>query len=82
MNVYIARPISRQALGRTAFLGSLYDATVYEFWECKIKQQPLENKIVKIKEKECDYFRSVVFRLHMSIQAKWKKKKPSKQKDG
>jgi len=28
-----ARPISRQALGRTAFLGSLYDATTDEFCE-------------------------------------------------
>lgn len=33
MNRDSARPISRQALGRTAFLGSLYDATTDEFCE-------------------------------------------------
>ncbi|CAF0996687.1 unnamed protein product [Adineta steineri] len=33
MNRDINRPISRQALGRTAFLGSLYDATTDEFCE-------------------------------------------------
>ncbi|UJR07706.1 hypothetical protein I4U23_011991 [Adineta vaga] len=33
MNRDIGRPISRQALGRTAFLGSLYDATTDEFCE-------------------------------------------------
>jgi hypothetical protein len=33
MNRDIDRPISRQALGRTAFLGSLYDATTDEFCE-------------------------------------------------
>ena len=31
-----ARPITRQALGRTAFLGSLYDATTDEFCERNI----------------------------------------------
>lgn len=33
MSESINRPISRQALGRTAFLGSLYDATTDEFCE-------------------------------------------------
>jgi hypothetical protein len=33
MNRNVDRPISRQALGRTAFLGSLYDATTDEFCE-------------------------------------------------
>lgn len=36
MNRDIGRPISRQALGRTAFLGSLYDATRDEFCERSI----------------------------------------------
>lgn len=33
LNHDLARPISRQAVGRTAFLGSLYDATTDEFCE-------------------------------------------------
>ena len=36
MNRDIGRPISRQALGRTAFLGALYDATTDEFCERSI----------------------------------------------
>ena len=36
INHDIGRPISRQALGRTAFLGSLYDATTDEFCERSI----------------------------------------------
>ncbi|CAF2598105.1 unnamed protein product [Rotaria sp. Silwood2] len=36
MNHDIGRPISRQAFGRTAFLGSFYDATTDEFCESSI----------------------------------------------
>ena len=36
MSEKIGRPITRQALGRTAFLGSLYDATTDEFCERNI----------------------------------------------
>jgi len=41
MNRDIARPISRQALGRTAFLGSLYDATTDEFCERTIANEDI-----------------------------------------
>ncbi len=46
------------------------------------QQMPLENQIVEMKRKEYDYFRSFVFRLHMSIQTEWKEKGPRKQIDG
>lgn len=41
MNRDIGRPISRQALGRTAFLGSLYDATTDEFCERTIANEDI-----------------------------------------
>lgn len=47
MNGDIGRPISRQALGRTAFLGSLYDATTDEFCERLIANEEIPDVAIR-----------------------------------
>lgn len=43
----LARPISRQALGRTAFLGSLYDATTDEFCERSVINEEIPSVAIR-----------------------------------
>jgi hypothetical protein len=47
MTRHTTRPISRQALGRTAFLGSLYDATTDEFCERTIVNDDIPSVAIR-----------------------------------